>query len=95
MIERSPQPARGLLAANKRPHLVHFSLLSLTNYYCRGSSLTMSHKSGIHLAEIVRFFLSVGDDRCRAYAQHASGIADATAGGVLDMEVMVHKLLIV
>ena len=59
MIERSPQPSWVLLAANKRPHLIQFRRLHLTNYYCRCSSLTISHKSRIHLAEIVRFFLSV------------------------------------
>src|SRR5215510_9857584 len=59
MIQRPPQPPRVLLAADKRPHLVQFSLLHLANYHRRGGSLTTRHQGRVHLVERRRFFLRV------------------------------------
>src|SRR5690348_12882711 len=57
MIQRSPQPPRVVLAADKRPPLVQFRRFHLANHHCGRCALTNNQKGGVHLVERPRFFL--------------------------------------
>ena len=59
LIERPPEPPRVLLAADKRPPLVHFRALHLAHHHRGCCSLTTKHQGRVHLVERRRFFLRV------------------------------------